>query len=50
MMEHKDLWDIRFLKWETFSQAVIAQDGYIWNLILNAHLLIGGVNFANNFL
>ena len=50
MMEHKDVWDVKFLKWKVFSKAVIDQRGSTWDLLNKANLLLGGVNFTNNFL
>jgi hypothetical protein len=50
MMEHKDLWQVKFLSWKVFSKAVITQKGATWDLLNKADLLIGGVNFTNNFL
>jgi len=50
MLEQQDQWDVRFLKWKVFAEAVIKQSGRVWQDICNAHLLFGGVNFTNNFL
>jgi hypothetical protein len=50
MLEDKKLWDVRFLSWRAFADAVITRKGHIWSLLLNANLLIGGVNFTNDFL
>ena len=50
MMEHKAMWDVRFVAWKPFSDAVVNQTGPVWDLILGAKLLIGGVNFAHSFL
>jgi len=50
MMEHNDLWQVKFLSWKVFSKAVITQKGATWNLLNKVNLLIGGVNFTNDFL
>jgi hypothetical protein len=50
MMEHQDQWDVRFLNWKVFTDAVIKQSGRVWQDICKAHFLFGGVNFTNNFL
>jgi len=50
MMEQKKLWDVRFVSWDAFSRAVVDQEGSVWELMTHSHLLIGGVNFTNNFL
>jgi hypothetical protein len=50
MMEHEAHWEVRFINWERFSKAVINQRGSDWDIISDAHLLIGGVNFTNTFL
>lgn len=50
MMEHDNKWDIRFLGWKAFANAVVNQSGPVWDLILGAKLLIGGVNFSASFL
>jgi hypothetical protein len=50
MMEHQELWDLRLVSWEDFSTAVIQMEGPVWNFFSQADLLIGGVDFSDNFL
>lgn len=50
MLEHKDWWSVRFLNWKSYSNAVLTQKGSAWNILSNANLLVGGVNFTNDFL
>jgi len=49
MMEQKNLWDVTFMKWERFTTTILKRSGPDWNHLLDANLLIGGVNFTNNF-
>jgi len=48
-MEHKEKWDLRLMEWKDFSTAVVDQEGSQWDLICQAHLVIGGVDFSDNF-
>jgi hypothetical protein len=50
MREHQEKWDVKFVNWKLFSEAVISQDGNLWNILTSADLVIGGVNFTGNFL
>lgn len=50
MREHNDLWDLRLMRWEDFSDAVIKRVGSNWDIIRRAHLVVGGPDFADNFL
>jgi hypothetical protein len=49
LKEHMRLWDLKLIDWKSFSEAIISQDGSIWDLICEAHLVIGGVDFSDNF-
>jgi hypothetical protein len=49
-MEHEKSWDVRFLEWNKFTQALISRQGFAWDLLVKAHLVIGGVNFTSRFL
>ena len=50
MLEYQDKWDVKFYNWQKFSNAVVDQSGALWSHFQDADLLIGGVNFTNNFL
>ncbi len=50
MREKTDQWDVRFVGWKDFAEAVVSREGDIWNLLTNTDVLIGGVNFTSNFL
>jgi hypothetical protein len=49
MMERSDLWDLRLMLWEDFTDAVVSQSGPRWKILCGADLLIGGVDFSDNF-
>jgi hypothetical protein len=48
-MEDTDRWNLRLVRWEDFSEAVINRSGPLWNILCGADLLIGGVDFSDNF-
>ena len=50
MMAAKEMWDVKFLNWTKFTNAMIAQTGPNWDMLNGADLVIGGINFTNAFL
>ncbi|MDX6296001.1 MAG: hypothetical protein QOH50_5260 [Kribbellaceae bacterium] len=50
MLDNPHLWDIQFMNWTSFSSALLTRSGQDWTSICSADLLIGGINFTNNFL
>lgn len=50
MKERSDLWTLRLMSWDRFLMATQNQSGNDWNLMTNADLVVGGVNFAADFL
>jgi hypothetical protein len=51
MMEHNEKWNVTLVDWKTFAEAVVGRSGRYWKEnLLTADLVIGGVNFTNNFL
>ena len=50
MKKHRDKWDVRFMSWIDFKEAVISREGRIWDILTTADLVIGGVNFTSFFL
>jgi hypothetical protein len=50
MLENSHLWDIEFMNWKSFSSALLTRSGLDWTSICSADLLVGGINFINNFL
>jgi hypothetical protein len=43
-------WDINYLTWKEFSNAMITQKGHIWEKCLLADLVCGGLNFSYDFM
>ena len=50
MARRKDLWEVRYLNWNKFSISVLNQSDKTWHMLSTANLVIGGVNFTNDFL
>jgi len=50
MKKHRDKWDLTFLSWTDFKEAVISQAGMTWDILTTANLVIGGVDFTSFFL
>jgi hypothetical protein len=48
-MEQEKMWDLKLMCWDDFSNAVIQMKGPVWKFISQADLLIGGVDFSDNF-
>lgn len=50
MDELHDLFELEYLDWELFNDAVSTQSGEIWDWLCEADLIIGGVDFCGDFL
>lgn len=43
-------WDVAYISWKDFFKAVIGQKGHIWDKIVSAHLVCGGLDFSCDFM
>jgi hypothetical protein len=43
-------WDVNYVTWREFSKAVIGKRGHIWDKIISAHLVCGGLDFSCDFM
>jgi hypothetical protein len=50
MKENQDKWEVIYLGWKEFSKGIISREGQVWDLLIQADLVIGGINFTSNFL
>ena len=49
-MEREDLWNLTYLSWRSFREAVLRGKGDLWDGLVESDLVIGGMDFAMDFL
>ena len=50
MASDQALWDVSYLSWKVFQKAVLSGKGVTWDSLMNADLVIGGMDFSIDFL
>ena len=45
-MEREDLWDLSYLSWGSFREAVLSGKWDLWDRLVERDLLIGGIDFS----
>jgi hypothetical protein len=50
MDELSNLFELEYVDWKQFKDAVSIQSGEVWDWLCGADLIIGGVDFNNDFL
>jgi hypothetical protein len=50
MKERDDRWDVTYLNWRTFREAVLSGEGEVWDGLVQGALVIGGMDFAMDFM
>jgi hypothetical protein len=43
-------WDVQFVSWDTYKQAVIDGEGEMWKNFEDGDLVFGGMDFSCDFL
>jgi hypothetical protein len=43
-------WNVQYVSWEKFKPAILKREGKYWDFLCEADLIIGGINFCNDFL
>ena len=44
------MWEVRYLNWEAYANALQERGGQLWTDLLKADIIMGGINFATDFL
>jgi outer membrane protease len=50
MASDEDRWKVSYLSWKVFQKAVLSGQGITWDSMMNADLVIGGMDFSIDFL